>query len=244
MFLEYAQKTAAMITDMALRQEKQANTAAAWIAESVCNGGIIHLFGCGHSHLLAEELFYRAGGLACINPILIEELMLHKGAIRSSGHERQNDFIHSMLPQFDIRKTDVVIVISTSGINPVPIDVLLYAKKQGVKTIAVTSMDYTAKAVSRHKQSLKLHEPADLVLDNAAPFGDAVMKLEASPISFTPVSTVTGAVLLNGIIAASIEKMAAAGVSPPVFLSGNTPNADEYNNRLIEVYKDRIPLLS
>jgi uncharacterized phosphosugar-binding protein len=85
--------------------------------------------------MLAEELFYRAGGLASINPIFVEGLMLHNGAVRSSSLERQNGYADSFMAGIDIRKEDVVIVVSTSGINPVLVDVVLWAKNYGVRII-------------------------------------------------------------------------------------------------------------
>ncbi|WP_046176162.1 SIS domain-containing protein [Domibacillus indicus] len=244
MYLQYVRQAADMLVETAQKQTKKADIAAEWISGCVQKGGIIHVFGCGHSHMLAEELFYRAGGLACIRPILVEELMLHKGAVRSSMLERQNGRLAPYIEELDIRPEDVLIVVSTSGINPVPVDVALHGQKAGAKTIAITSEAYAKNARSRHTKKIKLHEAAGLVIDNGAPYGDALFTPEQCPAPFSPVSTVMGAALLNGIMASAIEKMMKSGFTPPVFLSGNRPDADEYNQSLIRQYQKRIPLLS
>lgn len=243
MFLHYVNQTADMLVKTAQAQTEITEKAARFLADSIAQGGVIHVFGCGHSHLLAEELFYRAGGLACMNPVLMEDVMLHKGAVRSSQLERQNGFAHSFIDKVDIRTGDVMIVISTSGINPVPIDVQLLSKEKGAKTIALTSLSYSEKAASRHQNGLKLSDVSDLVIDNGAPYGDAIVSSPGIPAPFAPVSTVMGAALLNGVIAAAIERLNQTGFTPPVFLSGNRPGADTHNEKLIKQYEQRIPLL-
>src|SRR5690625_3120507 len=112
------------------------------ISESIENGGIIHLFGCGHSHILTEEVFYRAGGLVPINPIFHEPLMLHESAVRASQIERENDYANCFMKDVDIRDKDIAIVLSTSGRNPVPVDVALMASDKGAYVIGITSIEY------------------------------------------------------------------------------------------------------
>lgn len=243
MYLKYVHRAADMLVDAAHKQTAQADIAAEWIVKSVRRGGIVHVFGCGHSHMLAEELFYRAGGLACIQPIFLEDVMLHKGAVRSSTFERQNGYIASLDDSFDIRAEDVLIVVSTSGINPVPIDISLRGRNAGAKTIAITSMEYAKKAQTRHEEGTTLHDAADLIIDNSAPYGDALLTDKKAPAPFGPASTLLSVALLNGIIASAIEKMLERDFEPPIFLSGNIPDADEHNQSLVDQYKERIPLL-
>lgn len=229
------------------RARKQEHTrliqAAEKISQCIQANGIVHLFGCGHSHLLTEEAFYRAGGLAPIHPILVEELMLHKGAARSSQLERQNDFAQSFMENQDIRKEDIFIVISTSGINPVPIDAAKLAKEKGTFVIALTSLEYSKSRPSRHKSGQHLYDVADLIIDNHAPKGDTLIAHEALPIKFGSGSTIIGATILNSIFVKAIQIMADQGFEPPIFFSGNTEGADQHNKRLIELYKKRIPFL-
>ncbi|MET3696250.1 uncharacterized phosphosugar-binding protein [Bacillus oleivorans] len=218
--------------------------AAQKVAEAIQNDGIIQLFGCGHSHILTEEVFYRAGGLVPIKPIFIEPLMLHEGALRSSQLERKNDYVGQFLKGEDIQPNDVVFVLSTSGRNPVPVDVAAEAKNRGAFVIGITSLEYSQSQVSRHKSGKHLYSSVDLVIDNHSVKGDAILSYEKVKVPFGPTSTVVGAVILNAIFAEAIKIIADHGYEPPVFLSGNIDGADEHNERIIKKYQERIPLLS
>jgi uncharacterized phosphosugar-binding protein len=227
------------------KNEKEKLLAAAErVAESIQNGGIIQLFGCGHSHILTEEVFYRAGGLVPIKPILIEPLMLHEGALRSSKLERVNDYAEGFMTDQDIQPGDVIFVISTSGRNPVPVDVALAAKEKGAYVVGITSLEYSQSQQSRHKSGKHLFNSVDLVIDNHSVKGDAILSHEKVAVPFGPTSTVVGSVILNAIFAEAIKLMAENGFEPPVFLSGNIDGSDDHNQQLIEKYQNRIPLLS
>lgn len=226
-------------------QEKEVMAQAARkVAGAIQNGGIVQLFGCGHSHILTEEVFYRAGGLVPVRPILIEPLMLHEGAVRSSQLERRNEYAEELLEQQDFRPEDVVFVLSTSGRNPVPIDFALAARSKGAFVIGLTSLAYANSQPSRHLKGRHLHDSVDLVIDNHAVAGDAVLSAENVKVPFGPTSTVVGAAILNAIFAEAIQGMADNGFEPPVFLSGNIDGADNHNKELIGKYRERIPALS
>ncbi|ANU26371.1 SIS domain-containing protein [Planococcus versutus] len=219
-------------------------TAAKKVAAAIQAGGIIQLFGCGHSHILAEEVFYRAGGLVPIKPILVEPLMLHEGAVQSSLLERQNDYATEFLKDQEFQANDVVFVVSTSGRNPVPVDVALAAREKGAFVIGITSPTYADSQTSRHRTGQYLFNAVDLVIDNHSVIGDAVLAYEGVDVRFGPTSTVVGTTILNGIFAEAIKEMADAHFAPPIFLSGNIDGADEHNKKLIDTYSERISLLS
>ncbi|WP_332629971.1 SIS domain-containing protein [Halalkalibacter flavus] len=210
-------------------------------AEAIVNGGIVHIFGCGHSHIIGEEVFYRAGGLAPVHPILIEEVMLHKGAVQSSMFERSADFACTFLDDQDIRPNDILIVVSTSGRNPVPIDVALHGKQQGAYVVGITSLSYPKKQSSRHKSGKFLYDAVDLVINNHTKPGDGVISIDGTGISYGPSSSVIGLTIINSIIVGVIERLIELDIEPPVFKSGNIDGSDEHNRKLIEAYKDRIP---
>ena len=227
------------------KNEKQAMKAAAGkVASAIQAGGIIQLFGCGHSHILTEEVFYRAGGLVPIKPVFVEPLMLHEGAVQSSQLERQNDYAAGFLKEQDFSPADVVFVISTSGRNPVPVDVALAAREKGAFVICLTSLEYSKSQPSRHKTGQHLFNSVDLVIDNHSVPGDAILSYEGVDVPFGPTSTVVGAAILNAVFAEAIKEMADAGFEPPIFLSGNIDGADAHNTKLIDKYSSRIPLLS
>ncbi|PFG15408.1 SIS domain-containing protein [Bacillus sp. es.036] len=243
MFSEYfnhINQALQVIEEQEVSAIKRASSA---VATSIENGQIVHVFGCGHSHMMAEEVFYRAGGLAPIRPILIEDLMLHRGGLRSSALERTNDLAKEFMAHQDIQRGDVVIVVSTSGRNPVPIDVALLSKERGAYVIGVTSRKASIGQTSRHHSGKYLYEMVDLVIDHQVPSGDATMHNEKNQISFGSTSTILGMAVMNGITVEAIQQLIERGIHPPVFKSGNVDGSDEWNQTLIKKYKSRIPLL-
>ncbi|MGE7907761.1 SIS domain-containing protein [Peribacillus sp. NPDC094092] len=237
----YFEEVQALLTIVGEQEKQSIKESVDHISKAVMSDGIIHLFGSGHSHILTEEVFYRAGGLAAIRPIFVEDLMLFKGASRASQLERQNDLSKKFMDDEDIRPGDVCIVISSSGVNPVPIDVATIAKEKGAFVIGLTSPEYAKSCPSRHKQKHYLHDVVDLVIDNHIAKGDTLLK--SNNISFGSGSTVIGAVLLNMIFTQVIQKIIESGETPPVFLSSNIEGADEHNQKIIAKYKKRIPQL-
>lgn len=243
MIKAYFSKIQEQLIDILNSEKEKMERVSEKIAESLKHDGVIHLFGAGHSHILTEEVFYRAGGLVPVHPILDTGLMLHEGAVRSSDLERMNGYGEIIMKHQEIRPGEVVFVISNSGRNPVPIEVALAAKEQGAFVVGLTSLDYSSKQSSRHKSGKRLFEVVDVAIDNHGVKGDAILKLDSFPVPFAPSSTVTGATIINAILARAIERLVDEGVEPPVFLSGNLDGADAHNLKLVAKYKDRIPNL-
>jgi uncharacterized phosphosugar-binding protein len=243
MFNLYFQKLKELLSSIEKDENENLKKAAEKVAQCIQQNGIVHVFGCGHSHMLGEELFYRAGGLVPISPILIEDLMLHKGAVRSSQLEQENDFAEQFMTNVKIQPYDVVIVASTSGRNPVPIDVAEFAKNKGAFVIGITSYVYTKTVSSRHKSGKYLYNTADLSIDNHIMVGDALMDHESLRVSFGSGSTVVGTAIVNGIMVEAINIMIENNFEPPIFKSGNADGVEEHNRELINKYKGRIPML-
>ncbi|MEH7504489.1 SIS domain-containing protein [Neobacillus drentensis] len=239
----YFHKLKDLLSSIEKDENETLKKAAEKVAQCIQMNGIVHVFGCGHSHMLGEELFYRAGGLVPISPILIEDLMLHKGAVRSSQLEKENDFAEKFMTNVKIQPQDVVIVASTSGRNPVPIDVAEFAKNKGAFVIGITSYVYTKNVTSRHKNGKYLYHTADLSIDNHIMVGDALMEHENLSVSFGSGSTVVGTAIVNGIMVEAISIMSENNFEPPIFKSGNADGAEEHNRELINKYKGRIPML-
>jgi len=210
------------------------------VAESVAQGGILHIFGVGHSHILAEEGFYRAGGLAAVNPILEPSLMLHSGARKSMQLENVNGLGAILFRYHELKKEDILLVVSNSGVSRVPIELASLAKEKGIYTIAITSVKYSEQ-IKGDKQAL--YEIVDLVIDNFGEPGDALIQIPGLPQRVGPSSTVIGAALLNAVIVAAVAELQAMGVLPPVYISGHLPGADEHNSALARKYALRIRAL-
>ncbi|HYF78920.1 MAG TPA: SIS domain-containing protein [Symbiobacteriaceae bacterium] len=240
----YLREVQRMLAEVAATQGGPISQAADLIAASIADGGVVHLFGCGHSQMLTEEVFYRAGGLACVNPILDAGLALSGGAAKSSQLERMEGYGLVALSQQDLRAGEVMVVISTSGRNPVPVDVALEARRRGLKVVALTSVAYSRAAKSRHSSGQVLCDVADVVIDTCGVPGDAVLGLPGVAVKFSPVSTVIGAAVLNAVMARVVELLVERGVEPPIFLSGNLDGADARNMALVEKYRARAGRLS
>lgn len=157
--------------------------------------------------------------------------------------EKTNNLVHPFMEDVQIDDHDVVIVVSTSGRNPVPIDVAEIARSKGAFVVGITSHVYATSVSSRHKDEKYLHQVVDLAIDNHVSVGDAMMTHESLEVPFGSGSTVVGAAIVNGIMIEVVNIMLANNIVPPVFKSGNADNAEEHNRALIDRYKSRIPLL-
>ncbi len=222
-------------------QEAMEKTADA-IATTVAAGGVLHVFGAGHSHMLAEEIFYRAGGLVPVNAIFDPGLMVHNGAARSTVLERLPGYAAAVIGDHETSAGEPFIVVSNSGINPVPIEMALEARARSLVLVALTSVQASAAARPRHPSGYRLYELADIVLDNHAPPGDAIADVPGCPgLKTGPVSTILGAYILNNIIVRAVERLAATGQEePPVFTSANVPGSAERNAWLVSHYRRQV----
>lgn len=216
--------------------------AAGMLADAFAVGGMLHAFGTGHSHVIALELFYRAGGFANINPILIPELMLHESASDSSQRERTHLDAAALFDQHKIGSNDVMLLISNSGGNQATIDVAWEAKRRGIPTIALTSLAH-AKSSQARTRTEKLNEIADVTLDNHGQPGDASVAIAHTDLTMGPTSTAINAAIVNALAIRAAEKLAAQNVSPAVFTSANIAGGDEHNQTLIQQFQDRVKAL-
>src|SRR6185503_4082725 len=185
-----------------IKREQASNIKAAGqlVAAALSAGGVIHTFGTGHSHLIADEAFFRAGGIAAINPILDERFIFLKGALESTRAERENGLARELIAPEDVRTEDAAVIISNSGRNAVPVEMALEMKALGVKVIAVTNLEQSRASSARHASGKRLYELADVTIDNCVPPGDALLSLPEVAAKIGPASTVAGAAIMNSII--------------------------------------------
>ncbi|MBQ9832608.1 MAG: SIS domain-containing protein [Clostridia bacterium] len=240
---EYLQNIRNLLDKMEETQCDTIDAVAEACAQSIKNGGLLYFFGTGHSHMICEEPFYRAGGLAAVYPILESTLMLHEGGSKSSIYERLEGIGNIAIAQNGVGKGDVVFLISNSGRNCACIDAALEAKKLGAVTVAITSLNHSNGVTSRHPNGKRLFEVCDYVLDNGGVIGDACVNLEGLNESIAPTSTVLDVTMVNMVIVNTVEKLLAMGVTPPVFTSANTDKGDSANKSIIEEYKKRVKIL-
>jgi uncharacterized phosphosugar-binding protein len=212
------------------------------MAESIANQGVVHLFGSGHSHMVAEEPFHRAGSLMPLNPILDANLTFF-GMVNATMLERTSGYAKVVIGGQDIREGEIVIVISNSGVNPVPIEAVLEAKARGARTIAITSDQHYAAAPSRHESGKRLAEIADLTIDTRIPAGDALVRIREIDAPVGGASSVIGVAIINALIVETADRLRQLGVNPPVIPTMNLPGGDERMEELVRAYGDRLPLL-
>lgn len=241
-FTEYLDSVIGLLERIRDEELDAVKQAAALMADAIMDGKRIFGFGCTHSSLPVQDLVYRAGGLILVNPIFgpgIDSLNVRPAPI-SSAMERLEGYADVLLDNSSIQPGDVLILVSVSGRNAVPVEMAESAQARGVNVIGVTSRAYTEDVTSRHSSGKKMYEFADVVLDNKVSKGDAVLEHKDMPQKFTPASGVTSTALLQALVAATIEECLQRGFSPPVVLAANVDGGEEYNEKLWEEYGDRI----
>ena len=215
--------------------EEAIHQASKILYECEKSGHRIYTFGTGHSHMIGQDLYGRAGGYAKIYPILEGEMTLLTHPVKSTKLERIASYADVLENLYPVQSGDVIIATSNSGRNALVIEYLLRMKHKGVKIIAITSLNHSKSITSRHECGLRLFELGDVVLDNIAPHGDAGVALNEQ-IKMGPISTLTGCYLSQHMIGEMVELLLADGQDAPVFRSSNLDGADEYNQELFDKY--------
>jgi uncharacterized phosphosugar-binding protein len=207
--------------------------AAELVADALAAGGAVHAFGSGHSHMLAEELYYRAGGLVQVRPILFEGLMLHASAPLGTALERMPGLAAALLVDHPIHPGDVLIVASNSGSSAVTSELAALARGAGARVIALTSLNHATSSAARATTVPRLHEVADVVIDNGGCVGDAAVEIAGLGGRVAPTSTVVGAAIVNAIEAEAVGILVRRGSPPQVFTSSNVEGGDALNAALL-----------
>lgn len=198
----------------------------------------IFLFGTGHSHLLAEEGFYRAGGLANVVPILAEHLMLHHLPSVGSRLERTPGLADMILERYAPEPGEMLFVFSNSGVNHLPVEMARRGRERKMFVIGVSSFAY-ARQAPLSNLGVRLDQSVDVALDNGGRPGDALLDLEGFPWRVAPSSTILGALLWNCLVSETVRLLLESHTTPPVFVSLNVPGAAEHNEALLKKWRPR-----
>jgi len=239
---KYLETTIQLLSQIEDEEMEEIEKAAKLIADAIEQGHCLFAFGCTHSSLPIQDLVYRAGGMMLVNPLFgpgITALDIKPTTI-SSAMEQMEGYAKVILDNSPIKAGDVLILVSVSGRNAVPVEMAQLARERGIKIIGVISRQYSEAVTSRHPSGKKMKDFVDIILDNKAPKGDAILEAKEVPQKFSPVSGVTSIALLQSLIAATIEDLISRGVVPPIFLAANVDGGAEYNARLLKQYHDRI----
>ncbi len=233
------QQSKEMFETQGLNIEKAAEA----MANTIAKDGIIHVFGCGHSQMFAQEMFYRAGGLVPVNALLIPHLSLNPVAKLSTLLERTEGFVETYLDLEYTTPNDTMIIASISGRNGAVVDMALAAKKKNMTVIGLTSEKFSSRVTSRHSSNKKLMDLSDIIVDINCEFGDAVLSIEGLEHKFVGTSTILGMMLIEAMVAQTIEILVKQNIKPPIWVSSNTEEGDEINKIHINNYKDKISCL-
>ena len=220
-----------LLKDVEGSQSENVEKTAQAMASAIEKGGIIQAFGAGHSNAGALELTHRAGGF-------IPSKNIKEPA--GGAYESVEGVGSSFMKKVDIRKEDIVFVISNSGRNPLPIEVALGAKQKGATVVAVTSLNASKKLKNRHSCGKNLYEIADIVLDNRIPEGDACLDVAGMDQKVCGMSTITTSVLLQACTYRAVEILVAKNIIPPVYMSQNVDGGREYNEEIEKNYIERL----
>jgi uncharacterized phosphosugar-binding protein len=239
----FAQQSLAVLQQITESARADVARAAELIADCVRADGVIHAFGTGHSQAMVLEVAGRAGGLVPTNRLSIADLVLYGGDAPSVLDdpllERQPGVAGRLYDLAAPHPQDLFVVISNSGVNNVIVEMALRVKEQGHKLLAITSLTHTHSVPAGHPSGKKLVDLADVVLDNAAPRGDALLELPGGG-AVCALSTLTGVMLVQMAVAEASAVLLAAGERPPVYVSANVPGGFEGNLGLEKRYEGRI----
>ena len=242
------------ITDTVERQLPAIQQAAEWFAETILAGRMVHLFGSGHSRILAEEMWPRYGSFPGWNPIVELSLTFHNLVVGANG-QRQAMFLENVsglaeriLRNFDLSPEDSALVISSGGCNVVPVEIAEQFQKRGVRVVAIISRAHSEASTARRADGRKLQDFAGLTLDTGAPVGDAMVRVPGLDTPVAPGSTVGGCLLVNSIKAEVAARLTAAGQPPRVLTAGAVVGPeratqlfesayDEHARRLAKLYE-------
>lgn len=211
------------------------------------NNGIMHVYGTGHSRAFAMELAGRAGGLVPVNRLDLEDLALFAGwplsVVKRPDIERNIEAGRALLSCYTLQEQDIFLIASQSGVNAAVIEVAQQIKQRQHFLIVITSLAHSQQVASRHPSGYKLFELADIVIDNCGPMGDALLELPDNVAgNVCAVSSLTGALIGQMLVAEIVGRFVAEGKVPPVFLSANVPGGIEHNQQLVQQYKERLHL--
>ena len=250
----YLQKCAEIIEKIK-DQQTNIKLAAEWFSQTILQGRMVHVFGSGHSRIMAEEMWPRYGSFPGFNPIVELSLTYHNNVVGANG-QRQAMFLENVtgladriLRNFGLDERDTALVISSSGCNIVPIEMAELFQRRKIKVVALVTKDHMEQSISRRADKKKLGDFSDLLLDSGAPVGDSMIKVPGLETPVSPGSTVGGAMIVNCIKAEVARLLTSNGQAPKVLTASVIAGAqkatelfesayDEHAHRLAELYKN------
>jgi len=241
--LDYFEQAQAIISRVRDNEMGAIEKAADICANSIAGGGLVHLFGTGHSRIFVEEMFPRHGSFAGFHPIVELSLTFHNPVVGANG-QRQAMFLEHVegfgkiiLRNFVLKEPDCFLIFSNSGVNEVVIEVAMEAKKKGLPVIAVVSKDHCLNSAPKHSSGMRLPDVADVTIDNGTPAGDALVKIDGLEDLVGPGSTIGGGAVTNALKVEIADRLTKMG-QPPLVLTSSYFLGEASKKRFDDVYDD------
>lgn len=231
-----------LLREVAEAEAASVTAAGTLLADTVAEGGRLFAFGAGHSSLAAQDVVYRAGGLAVMNLLTVPGVVgvdVHPATL-GSALERVSGLAGTVLGASPLRAGDALIVVSLSGRNALPVEMARDARALGVRVIGVTSVAYATETTPRHPSGTFLKDHCDVVVDSRVPVGDTTLTAPGVPAPFAPASTVVTSALMQAVVATAARQLADRGIEPPLLRSGNVDGGRAWNARVMAEYGERI----
>ena len=230
------------LQDVILPQTDTLTRVADLMADSVEHDRRIFIFGTGHSHMVAEEGHYRAGGLACVVPILFSSLMVHESAYMATKIERITGLASTLLERYKPEPQEIIFIFSASGVNALPVEMALRAKECGMTVVGVTNIAY-CRVAPTSSLGKRLIEVSDHVIDCGGIPGDSIVLIPGTSWRVGPTSTIMYVTIWNCLVTETVFRLQSRGHEIPIYLSNNMPGAAEHNQKLIQTWSGRNPHL-
>lgn len=229
-------------------QGENIKKAGALMANAIKEDRLIHVYGGGgHTTLCMGEMFFRAGGLSNINPVMETGLSVFNQALKYLELERTVNYGSAIMKYADLQPGDLLIIFHNIGINPATIDAAMEAKRAGAKIIAISSQYWQDQMPKdhfiRHPSGKNLFEFADVCIDDFNPVGDAVVTVPGCETPIAPVSNVVDFYIAHLLEIETVHQCVEQGITPPLWTSANTPGGDAKNAALLKKYKPRVKML-
>ncbi len=244
----YLESIIANLREVKEKQAGNIQAAGKLMADAIAADRLISVYGGGgHTTLVMGEMFFRAGGLSNINPIMETGLSVFNQALKYLELERTENYGSAIMKYYDLQPDDVLIIFHNIGINAATIDAAQEAQKAGAKIIAVSSSYWQSEMPPehfiRHSSKKNLFELADVCIDDYNPVGDAAVEVPGFDSPIAPVSNVIDFTIAHWLEIECIRQCVERGITPPVWRSANAPGGDEFNAKYLKKYKPLIKSL-
>jgi uncharacterized phosphosugar-binding protein len=229
--LLYLQAVTEILAQIDRTQSGSIRRAAELMAETISSGGVVYIFGAGHSALPAAEVYPKCGNIVGFQAMLDVSLIYFTNVIGSNGIsqftflERSEEYGQAILNGYILQERDTFWVFSQSGVNGLVVETARIARDRGLRVVAVTSVAQCLRSGPRHSSGKRLVDYADVVIDNCVPIGDVTLRLDGLDDPIGPASTVAGVTIANAVVAETASALLRRGDHPIVNPSLNAPDA-------------------